>query len=117
LLLQGIVYIDKHEIAMNVARRRRGSSKSEDTAETEKLVATTSTTTNNKYGVSSSSWSGDDDKENTMGRDRTAEFQSALRSLQGRAQTRQPNPMAMSNHSSRNDRSLQQYSEFMKVAK
>jgi hypothetical protein len=103
---------------MNVPRRRRGSSKSEDT-ESETLLlqgkgAGTSSSSNSKYS-NPSSWTDEDNKENAMGRDRTSEFQSALRSLQGRAQTRQPNPMGISN--SRTDRNLEQYSEFMKIAK
>jgi hypothetical protein len=90
-----------------VARRRRGSSKSED-AETEKLIpspASKSYTTLRRD---------DEDKENNMGRDRTSEFQSALRSMQGRVM-RQPNPMNSSNH--KVDRNLDQYSEFMRIAK
>lgn len=90
---------------MSVPRRRRGSSKSEDT---DKLLPT------NPGG---SSWTSSvvEDKEN-MGRDRTAEFQSALRSLQGRQQRQvQPNPMALANH--KVNRNLEQYSEFMRVAK
>jgi len=90
---------------MSVPRRRRGSSKSEDT---EQLLPATKSTGN-------SSWGGVEDKEN-MGRDRTAEFQSALRSLQGRQQVRQlqPNPMTSANRMNRN---LDQYTEFMRVAK
>jgi len=84
---------------MSGARRRRGSSKSEDT---EKLMTT-------------ADWTVEEEKEN-MGRDRTGEFQSALRSLQGRAQVRQmqPNPMGINQKINRN---LDQYSEFMRIAK
>lgn len=90
---------------MSATRRRRGSSKSE---ETEKLLPHSSS-------GGTSTWIGTEDKEN-MGRDRTAEFQSALRSLQGRQQRQlQPNPMGLSNN--RINRNLEQYSEFMRVAK
>lgn len=101
---------DRHycDNEMSVPRRRRGSSKSEDT---EKLLPTVTSTSS----TAGTSFRSGEDKEN-MGRDRTSEFQSALRSLQGRQQRQlQPNPMALANH--RVNRNLEQYSEFMRVAK
>ncbi len=88
---------------MSVARRRRGSSKSEDTP----LVTS-------EWGASNSDI--DDEKEN-MGRDRTGEFQSALRSLQGRASVRQLQPGANGLNSSRVNKNLDQYAEFMRIAR
>ena len=57
----------------------------------------------------------EDDKEN-MARDRTGEFHSALRSLQGRAQVRQPNSFNNQNQKIVN-RNLDQYSDFMRIAR
>jgi len=87
---------------MSVARRRRGSSKSEDTP------------------LLSTEWVSDfrdEDKENNMGRDRTGEFHSALRSLQGRAQTRQLQPGANGFNNNKTNRNLEQYSDFMRIAR
>jgi syntaxin 5 len=86
---------------MSVARRRRGSSKSEDTPLTTEWVT--------DYG--------DEDKENNMGRDRTGEFHSALRSLQGRANTRQLQPGTNGFNNNKVNRNLEQYSDFMKIAR
>ena len=60
---------------MSVARRRRGSSKSEDTPSATDISTSTSSISSGKFLL-------EENKEN-MGRDRTGEFQSALRSLQG----------------------------------
>lgn len=92
---------------MSVARRRRGSSKSEDSPAT--------TTISDSHPLLY-----DDNKENSMmGRDRTTEFHSALRSLQGRAQVRQVQPgvngLGFTNHKA--NRNLEQYAEFMKIAR
>jgi len=86
---------------MSAVRRRRSSSKSEEC----------------EKSVQSSDWSLSEDKENMMGRDRTGEFQSALRSLQGRAQTRQGHPGPNFASQNRANRSLGQYSEFIIIAK
>jgi hypothetical protein len=92
---------------MSVARRRRGSSKSEE----DRAPGTTEWTAL----LESHHATIDDDKEN-MGRDRTNEFQSALRALQGRPQIRpvQPGVNGVNNKINRN---LDQYGEFMKIAK
>lgn len=90
---------------MSVARRRRGSSKSED----DRAPGTTEWTS-----LIDSQSQFEDDKEN-MGRDRTNEFQSALRALQGRPQVRPVQPGV--NGANKINRNLDQYGEFMKIAK
>lgn len=98
-----------YEIEMSVTRRRV-SSKSEDTTEIDKLLPAAGSS--KSY---TNLWRDEEDKENNMGRDRTSEFQSALRSLQGRAQMRQPNALNITNN--KVNRNLDQYSEFMRIAK
>jgi len=88
---------------MSGARRRRGSSKSEDS-----LLGTTEWVSNLSQG--------EEDKEN-MGRDRTTEFQYALRSLQGRAQGQRQLQPGANGFGNRNQKNLEQYAEFMRVAR
>jgi len=84
---------------MSATRRRRSTSQSEETP-----LATGWATFNDDY------------KEN-MGRDRTSEFQSALKSLQNRAQVPRMHPNVGNFQNKAINHNVQQYAEFMQTAK